>query len=292
VKSFNNHDEWTRFSQSDEYLKSQIFLRRINFRFWLTPKQNLKIKGFCDVCGFGTQFMIDDKHSIANDLGGGSSKFLKKKVNFRERLECSRCNLNQRMRSAVSLVNLTINKSKPTQVWIQEAITPLCKVFSSQYQGLVGTEYFGSKFISGQFVDGIRHEDATSSSFETSSLDGVLSFDVLEHVPNFQDAFNESFRVLKSGGVFCWSAPFNLLNSFNEVRARVEDDGKITHLLPPEYHGDPVNPKKGILCFQTFGWEILDQLRLAGFRDVKLFWHNDSTRGILSLENVFIVGYK
>ena len=292
MRSFLCFDDWLEFSKSDDYLRAKTLLRRVNLKFWLSPQRTSQLFGICEVCGLETYFSIDDKHSIRNNLGGVSQSLFRKKVNFRERLECSHCHLNQRMRSAVALVNHVLNKGEKSEVWIQEAITPLWRIFQDRYPGLVGSEYFGSEVISGHFVDGVRHEDATSASFESDSLDGVLSFDVLEHVPSFQAAFDETFRVLRKGGVFCWSAPFNLQNPTNEVRAFVNNEGQIIHILTPEYHGDPVNPDEGILCFQTFGWEVLENLRRAGFRDVKLFWHNDPLKGILSLENVFILGHK
>jgi hypothetical protein len=45
-------------------------------------------------------------------------------------------------------------------------------------------------------------------------------------------------------------------------------------LQPPEYHGDPVNPKKGVLCYQIFGWDLLELLRSVGFTDVNVidYW--------------------
>ena len=43
--------------------------------------------------------------------------------------------------------------------------------------------------------------------------------------------------------------------------------GTISHLLPPEYHADP-------LCFYHFGWDLLDALRSLGFRDTLalIYW--------------------
>jgi hypothetical protein len=51
------------------------------------------------------------------------------------------------------------------------------------------------------------------------------------------------------------------------VRARVLAGGEIEHLLEPEYHGDPLS-EDGCLCYQHFGWDMLDDLRAAGFASV------------------------
>jgi hypothetical protein len=37
----------------------------------------------------------------------------------------------------------------------------------------------------------------------------------------------------------------------------------VQHVEPPEIHGNPLGG--GSLCFQHFGWDILDRLRAAGF---------------------------
>ena len=69
------------------------------------------------------------------------------------------------------------------------------------------------------------------------------------------------------------SVPFDMNSEKTIIRAVVEKDGSIRHLLPAEYHGDPVN-SEGILCFQHFGWEMLDNLLKVGFSDAfaLIFW--------------------
>ena len=196
------------------------------------------------------------------------------------------------MRSSIAIVDRLLKSNEYNEIWIQEAITPLYEIIKSKYPKLVGSEYFGLKVQSGTSVNGVRNEDATRSSFETNSLDAILSFDVLEHIPAFKAAFDEAYRVLRKGGVYCWSAPFNLNCEKNELRATINSSGQITYNLPPEYHGDPINPNEGILCFQTFGWQVLENLRDAGFSNVHLVWHNNPNKGILSLENVFVIGMK
>ena len=64
-----------------------------------------------------------------------------------------------------------------------------------------------------------------------------------------------------------WTVPFIAIRYENTIRAVVSNDGTITHLLEPEYHGDPVNADKGILCFTHFGWGMFDQLKEIGFKD-------------------------
>lgn len=44
------------------------------------------------------------------------------------------------------------------------------------------------------------------------------------------------------------TAPFNRDSQETLIRARVEQDGSITHFREPKYHGDPVHPEAGVLC--------------------------------------------
>jgi hypothetical protein len=66
------------------------------------------------------------------------------------------------------------------------------------------------------------------------------------------------------------TVPFLLHGADTIVRARIDSSGFLEHLLPPEYHGDPRQPDAGILCFQHFGWDVLDDLRAAGFGSAEL----------------------
>jgi SAM-dependent methyltransferase len=43
---------------------------------------------------------------------------------------------------------------------------------------------------------------------ESKSFDAVISMNVFEHIFDFQNAFSESARVLKSGGMFVFAVPF------------------------------------------------------------------------------------
>jgi hypothetical protein len=85
---------------------------------------------------------------------------------------------------------------------------------------------------------------------------------------------SECFRCLRPGGILLFSAPFRLDRSHNLERARVRPDGTIEHLMPPEYHWNPLTSDNGTLSFRDFGWHVLEQMREAGFADPRalLYW--------------------
>ena len=124
----------------------------------------------------------------------------------------------------------------------------------------------------------VRHADVTALPFGDASLDVVASLDVLEHVPDYATALREFARVLRPGGVLLLSVPYVPGNTGIETLARREADGSITHLQPPEYHGDPMGG--GVLCWHRFGAGLLDALRAAGFRDADAVAVQDPAAGL------------
>lgn len=55
--------------------------------------------------------------------------------------------------------------------------------------------------------DGVTYYDGVTIPFEDNFIDGVISSQVLEHVENIENSFKEIFRVLKPGGIFCFTVP-------------------------------------------------------------------------------------
>jgi hypothetical protein len=99
------------------------------------------------------------------------------------------------------------------------------------------------------------------------------------------------FRVLKPGGWLFFSVPFATHQDAHVVRARIKENGKIEHLMEPEYHSDPLGDA-GCLCFYHFGWDLLDELRAIGFTDAsaQLFWSREF--GYLGGEQMLLLARK
>jgi hypothetical protein len=71
----------------------------------------------------------------------------------------------------------------------------------------------------------------------------------------------------------------------------VLEDKTVEHLLPPEYHDDPLSGA-GCLCFQTFGWEMLDQVKQAGFTKVWALLYYSIDFGYLGDEQIQFLAEK
>jgi SAM-dependent methyltransferase len=110
-------------------------------------------------------------------------------------------------------------------------------------------------------------------------VDLIVSNDVFEHVPDPWQAFRECRRVLREGGAMLATLPFYDQEANSRPRARLSIGG-IEHLLPAQYHGNPVSAD-GSLVFTDFGWDVLDRLREAGFRNAAFEAYVSPARGHL-----------
>ena len=246
-----------------------------------------QVEGFCYPCNATRNFSVNyflDTHAFYTD--GKSIPC------WREELLCPHCNMNNRMRASLHLFGRFLAPNKDDAIYISEAVTATFGWCAAHYKCVVGSEFCGDAYAPGEIVNGIRHENIANLSFADASLGAVLSFDVLEHVPDHKKALAEIHRGLKPGGLLLLSVPFAWDYPKHIIKAEMMPDGSITHHHEPEYHGNPVDPANGSLCYRYFGWELLDDLREAGFAnpEVKAYWSDKF--GYHGRENYFTVARK
>lgn len=212
-------------------------------------------------------------------------------INWREDIICPVSNLNNRARASITVLQQICGITPNTSIYLTEQTTPTWEWFEKNYKYSVGSEYLGSKSILGSIHNGIRNEDLTNLSFDSESFDCIVSFDCLEHIPNYQRAISEIYRTLKYRGRVLLTFPFTGQDE-TIVRAIIDSDGNIIHNFPPEYHGDPVNASQGILCYYHFGYDILRLLKDVGFKEAFVYWFWSASRGNLGGLQPYIVAYK
>jgi len=238
------------------------------------------LPGHCFVCN--TEVLFE----VARPLNGED-------VNWRETLKCPQCHLVNRWRGCLHLFNAICKPGEHDRIYITEALTPVHELISGIYPNLESSEYFpqaqpGEKVKTHSRV--IRNEDVTDLSFESESFDAVLSFDVLEHVPDYRAAIEEFYRVLDIGGYLILTVPFNF--QFKTlVRAIVNDQGVIEHLTEPCYHGDPLSDQ-GVLAYYDFGMELLDQFKATGFKKSFVVCYTSNYWGYPSRNVAFVARKK
>jgi SAM-dependent methyltransferase len=112
--------------------------------------------------------------------------------------------------------------------------------------------------------NGVQCQDVQRLTYASASFDICTSTEVFEHVPEDAKAFSEVFRVLRPSGILVFTVPLHDGRETLE-RAVLMPTGQVKHLLPPQYHGDPVGDCRRILAFRTYGQDVTDRLRNAGF---------------------------
>jgi len=252
---------------SQERLNSR---RKTEMAFVRQDQPSFAVDGFCFFCGRRTEFVSTFLYSVENTADGKSIP------NWREHMGCSHCGQCNRVRAALHLFYEELNPSGDAAIYLTEQATRLYQLMRERHPDLVGSEFLGDRCEFGTASDGLRNEDLTQLTFADSSFDFVVSLDVMEHVADDLSAMSEVFRCLKPGGRFLFTAPFACDRQNKVIRATVESDGSVRHILEPEYHGNPVN-SEGALCFRYFAWDALDDLRSVGFQNCRAinYWSRD-----------------
>lgn len=189
-------------------------------------------------------------------------------INWRETLTCPKCSLINRWRSCLHVFEEICEPRADDRIYLTETLSPVCRNLADRFSGLSSSEYlpdatFGEIILRHEVV--IRNEDVTNLSFDDASKEIILCFDVLEHVHDYRAALREFHRVLTAGGQLVISVPFSFRHE-TLVRATLDENGSVTHLTEPCYHGDPLSDK-GVLSFYDFGMDLLEEMREAGFNE-------------------------
>jgi hypothetical protein len=232
------------------------------------------IPGYCAICDQAVDFAATTEYGAANSSGAITP-------NWREQLICPHCHMRNRMRAALHLAIQELGVTPDKQIYITEQFGNGYRWLRGHFEHVLGSEYLSPRRGPGSRTLGITHQDVQALSLATASFDCVLSFDVLEHVPNPFAAFASFARVLRPGGRLVMTVPFTIKKYDTTVRAMVHDDGRIEHFLPIEVHGNPTDPVNGALCFRHFGWDTLDQLTEVGFTDARVHVYHNRDLGYL-----------
>jgi hypothetical protein len=220
--------------------------------------------------------------------------------NWRESMVCPVCGMNARHRMVASLMREACRKAPPVgvmtsggssvTVYITEQRTPLfrwcVKEIGSRTLTIIGSEYRDADVELSDMEPEPRHEDAERLTLADESVDVYVSCDVFEHLSDPYSALREMRRVLRPGGRAILTFPMDPHLPSTVRRAR-RNGTTVEYLLPAVYHLDPARPG-GALVFNDFGWDILEEIRKAGLRDVGLYVYWSYLFGYLGIQFFFV----
>lgn len=244
-----------------EEFQKKVLSRRVTIELKMTEGNRDKsfwfVDGYCQWCENEVHYLIDWQYSDG------------KVPNFRERMVCNVCGLNNRQRFMAAYLRRRVDRDGKAinRIYLYEQTTNFYARVCQRLKkvGVIGSEYFGYEKKPGDVINGVRHEDALNLSFGDQSFDMVVANDVYEHVPDIRKALGEASRVLKENGELVFSVPFYPLKKKTQKRAFLRKE-KIISSLREQYHANPVSVK-GSLVFYDFGWDLFSFCKEAGFKD-------------------------
>lgn len=255
--------------------------------YLISTSRPLEVQAWCAACRRSSRFALAEPERFAAFCAA---------PNWRETLACRGCGLINRLRASLEMFRTQMSCGPGGAIYLTERVTPLFTWLERNYPEVRGSEFFGADRRPGELCRigdmAVAHEDVTRLSMDDGSIAHLLSFDVLEHVPDYQAAVAEFHRVLKPAGTLLLSVPFDLNSAFTLRRASIKPDGSIEHHEPPEYHGDPLNSGAGVLCFYHFGWDLLEHMRAIGFSEVRLRMYWNPARAYLGWPGILLTGIK
>ncbi|MCJ8280913.1 MAG: class I SAM-dependent methyltransferase [Rivularia sp. ALOHA_DT_140] len=223
--------------------------------------------GKCNICGNLTIFICIDTKTVRNNMYCPCCQSSSRKRHIAKLL------LNQVIPNIYSLTGVSLNKNLDNlnnlgnldsedklNIYNADVNDAFSQVFQSS-KSYYCSSYMPNVEIGAEISERVFCQDLEQLTFTSEKFDVVITEDVFEHIRDYEKAFREVYRVLKTGGYHIFTIPcfFDKPTLF-----RVDTSGKEDiHLLPPEYHGDRIRGK--ILAYRTFGIDIFECLENIGF---------------------------
>lgn len=244
-------------------------LHRLTAENWRHYRQYAGRPFDCNVCGQRTRAFFDfpdldlrHEHRIGE---------------LRETLQCVRCGATLRQRALANALLRVASES------IGRPVHTIREAAKSEFGGLrvLDTDAFSpiseelrklSIYMVTSFIPDRPFDTEIAKNhyninlerigFPSDHFDVVITSDVMEHVREIGEAHREIHRVLKPGGRYVFTVPYDeaCATHHHLVDTSGADD---VFLVPPQYHGDPLTG--GILAYRVFGRAIHTDLTEIGF---------------------------
>jgi SAM-dependent methyltransferase len=174
------------------------------------------------------------------------------------------------------------------RLYVNEAVTGYAEYLRQRCPGLRWSEYRPDPDHPLRGV--VPHRDIRNLDLPPASLQCLICNEVLEHVEEIPPALESMASVLTLGGYLLATVPLAYGQQDSIVKAIWRGEGQEPELLmEPEWHSDPVAPERGSLVYRIPGWDLLDQLRAAGFRGATLHALCSARYGVLGAELPYVL---
>jgi len=192
--------------------------------------------------------------------------FTADKPYFRNSLQCVSCHSIPRQRALMYVLStnfpkwrhLRIHESSPGRDIVSKRLSTECSAYvATQFDG--SAELGSIRSAPGVPCKSYRNENLEEQTFGDGMFDLVITQDVFEHLLRPDKAIREIARTLVSGGATLMTVPIVRKHQPSRRRA-AQRDGEIEHILPPQYHGNPIR-RDGSLVTVDWGYDIAAYLQ-------------------------------
>jgi len=212
--------------------------------------------------------------------------------NLRETI--SHCGVISRQRAVLLVLRQLIEQGelpdfKSLRLYLSEAVTPFATRLRVEIPRLRCSEYLPEPdhWLRGQ----VPNRDLRRIDLPPATFHSVICNEVLEHVQELVPSLQGLAEILTLGGYLIATVPFLYFQYDHLVKAIWRSEEQSPEVLgEPDYHGNPVS-KQGALVYRYPGWQLLDDLHQAGFRDAAIHAISSTAYGVLGKELpiVFVV---
>jgi len=207
---------------------SSLFISR-----WARGKAN---RGYCTICDCEVWF-VETGYWL------------------RDKYLCSKCGSIPRHRALIKVLNDHFPEWRQQRVYESSPGGQSSDKMQRECASYIGSQFFADT-PRGESNRGQRSEDLEALTFADRTFDIVVTQDVFEHVLRPANAFAEIARTLKEGGAHVYTVPY-YRGKRTLIRAAAGADGAVVHLMKPDYHCNPIDPR-GSLVVTEWGDELGD----------------------------------
>ena len=175
------------------------------------------------------------------------------------------------------------------RLYLSEAVTPFAELLNAELPRLRCSEYLPEPdhWLRGQ----VPNRDLRRIGLPPATFHAVICNEVLEHVEELVPSLQGLAEVISLGGYLIATVPFLYGQQEHLVKAIWRGDEQPVEVIgEPDYHGNPVS-NEGSLVYRYPGWQLIEDLRKAGFRDAAIHAISSTAYGVLGeeLPIVFVV---